>query len=177
MAVQITGARGMIETFVRAMRNAAAAWLFAAALVWTAAAAAQAPLTCTPANRGQDVCQSGNICRCIYDSGGTMTREPAGFRWDCGSLLYGRCPPGSANAALNMSVMPGPGMAPPGGASGGPVRAAQAELGRLGYNPGPIDGVIGPRTAGAIRAFQRAQRLPETGSLTPETLGRLRIAG
>jgi peptidoglycan hydrolase-like protein with peptidoglycan-binding domain len=37
--------------------------------------------------------------------------------------------------------------------------------------------VIGPRTAGAIRAFQRAQRLPETGSLTPETLGRLRIAG
>jgi hypothetical protein len=175
--VQITGARAMIETYFRTLRSAGAAGLFAAALVWTAGAAAQAPLTCGPANRGQQVCQARNVCRCIYDGGGTMTREPAGFRWDCGSLLYGTCPPGSPSTALNMTVMPGPGPASLGGAPGGQVRAAQAELGRLGYKPGPVDGVIGPRTSGALRAFQRAQQLPETGSLTPETLSRLRIAG
>jgi hypothetical protein len=171
----------MIETCFRAMRNAGAAGLFAAALVWTTDAAAQAGLSCSPANRGQQVCQARNVCRCIYDGGGTMTREPAGFRWDCGSLLYGTCPAGSPYTALNMSVMPGPGgpgAPPPGYAvGGGRVRAAQAELGRLGYRPGPVDGVIGPRTVGAIRAFQRAQQLPETGSLTPETMDRLRIAG
>ncbi len=165
----------MIETIFRVLRNAGAAGLFAAALVWTAAAAAQAPLTCGPANNGQQTCQGQSVCRCIYDSGGTMTRQPAGFRWDCGSLLYGSCPPGSPYTSLSMAVTPGPQSSGP--AAGGSVRAAQAELARLGYNPGPIDGVNGPRTAGAIRAFQRAQRLPETGSLTPETLGRLRVAG
>ena len=41
--------------------------------------------------------------------------------------------------------------------------------------PADVDGVMGPRTATAIRNFQRAQRLPETGTLTPETLQRLRV--
>jgi peptidoglycan hydrolase-like protein with peptidoglycan-binding domain len=104
-----------------------------------------------------------------------MTRQPAGFRWDCGSLLYGSCPPGSPYTSLSMAVTPGPQSSGP--AAGGSVRAAQGELARLGYKPGPVDGVIGPRTSGALRAFQRAQQLPETGSLTPETLGRLRVAG
>jgi len=167
----------MTETFFRALRNTGAAGLFAALLVWTAAAVAQAPLTCGPANNGQQTCQGQSVCRCIYDSGGTMTRQPTGFRWDCGSLLYGTCPPGSPYTSLSMAVTPGPGPQSLGPASGGQVRAAQAELGRLGYNPGPVDGVVGPRTAGALRAFQRAQHLPETGSLTPETLGRLRVAG
>ena len=36
-----------------------------------------------------------------------------------------------------------------------PVSRVQAGLQRLGYNPGPIDGVQGSQTTSAIRAYQR----------------------
>ena len=160
----------------RATRTSTALGVCAAALLWSAAAPAQAPLSCTPANQGEQVCQAEGVCKCTYNAGGTMLREPPGYRWDC-SLLYGKCAPGSAYPTLARTITPGPASAAPGRGSTGQVRAAQSELGRLGYNPGPVDGVIGQRTTNAITAFQRAQHLPETGSLTPETLGRLRIAG
>jgi peptidoglycan hydrolase-like protein with peptidoglycan-binding domain len=49
-------------------------------------------------------------------------------------------------------------------ASGGPlVYDIQNGLNRLGYDAGPADGRIGPRTRGAIREYQRAYGLPETG--------------
>jgi len=35
------------------------------------------------------------------------------------------------------------------------VSGIQARLLNLGYDPGPIDGILGPRTEAAIRAFQR----------------------
>ena len=54
------------------------------------------------------------------------------------------------------------------------IRRIQAELAVLGFNPGPIDGVIGPRTMTALRAFQRDEGLLE-GLLTVETLTRLGI--
>jgi len=153
--------------------------LFALLALGAVPAAAQAPtgaLSCSPSNLGQTVCQAEGRCRCSYSAGGTMLREPPGYRWDC-SLLLGKCSPGSAYPELVQTIMPGPApFGPPGRASGNQVRAAQAELARLGYKPGPLDGVLGPRTAGAIRAFQRTQHLPETGTLTPETLSRLRVA-
>jgi hypothetical protein len=155
------------------------AGLFAMLALGVAPATAQAPLgplACGPANVGQTVCQAEGRCRCTYGAGGTMLRDPAGYRWDC-SLLLGKCSPGSAYPELVQAITPGPAaFAPAGAVSSSQIRAAQAELIRLGYNPGPIDGVPGPRTAGAIRAYQRAQRLPETGTLTPETLSRLRVA-
>jgi peptidoglycan hydrolase-like protein with peptidoglycan-binding domain len=46
------------------------------------------------------------------------------------------------------------------------VRAVQEGLARLGYAPGPQDGVLGPRTADAIREFERDRQLKETGTLT-----------
>lgn len=55
------------------------------------------------------------------------------------------------------------------------IRRIQAELAVRGFNPGPIDGVIGPRTMTALRAFQRDEGLME-GLLTVETLTRLGIA-
>jgi hypothetical protein len=158
------------------IRRTAALGLCAAALLWAAAATAQAPLSCTPANQGEQVCQAQGVCKCVYSAGGTMMREPPGYRWDC-SLLYGKCAPGASYPALAMMTTPGPQATAPGRGTAGQVRAAQSELARLGYRPGPVDGVIGPRTTTAIKAFQRAQQLPESGSLTPETLGRLRIAG
>ena len=46
------------------------------------------------------------------------------------------------------------------------VAATQANLARLGYTPGPIDGQHGPKTSQAIRQYQRDHGLPVDGMLT-----------
>jgi len=46
---------------------------------------------------------------------------------------------------------------------------AQIELHRRGFSCGSIDGVPGPQTAAALRAFQRSAYLDETGALTRAT--------
>lgn len=43
----------------------------------------------------------------------------------------------------------------------------QASLSRLGYDPGPADGVYGQRTADAIRAYEYNNQLPLTGEPSP----------
>ena len=58
----------------------------------------------------------------------------------------------------------------------GRVRAIQRALARLGYDPGPFDGVIGPRTQAAVRAFQAALGLTADGRLTPELEREIRSA-
>ncbi len=49
------------------------------------------------------------------------------------------------------------------------VRAAQAALLLLGHGPGKIDGVLGPRTRGALRSFRIAAGLPAGDDLDGET--------
>lgn len=58
-------------------------------------------------------------------------------------------------------------------ARGEDVRAAQLALIRAGLLPGEADGVFGPQTGAAIRGFQRRERLPEDGVLTPALWERL----
>ncbi|MBI2994729.1 MAG: peptidoglycan-binding protein [Gammaproteobacteria bacterium] len=48
------------------------------------------------------------------------------------------------------------------------VAEIQSGLVRLGYNPGPVDGVLGSRTREAIRAYQRDRGLLVDGQATPE---------
>ena len=55
------------------------------------------------------------------------------------------------------------------------VRAVQVYLTYLGYNPGPIDGVVGPSTSKAVEAFQLKAKAPEGADL-PATLELLRAA-
>jgi Putative peptidoglycan binding domain len=55
----------------------------------------------------------------------------------------------------------------------GDIPAAQQALQDKGFNPGPIDGVMGPRTTAAIKEFQQKENLPVTGSLDAETQARL----
>jgi len=57
---------------------------------------------------------------------------------------------------------------PPGGP--GLVYSIQASLTRLGYDPGPVDGVYGARTADAISQFQYTNRLPVDGQPSPQLL-------
>jgi peptidoglycan hydrolase-like protein with peptidoglycan-binding domain len=59
------------------------------------------------------------------------------------------------------------GAPPPGGNL---VYDTQSALLRLGYNPGPPDGVYGQRTAEAISQYQYSNRLPVNGQPSPQLL-------
>ena len=49
------------------------------------------------------------------------------------------------------------------------VRDAQIALRDAGYEPGRIDGIMGPKTQEAIREFQTSHGLPQTGTLDATT--------
>jgi peptidoglycan hydrolase-like protein with peptidoglycan-binding domain len=55
----------------------------------------------------------------------------------------------------------------------GEVRATQEALKQQGYDPGPVDGILGAKTSAALRAFQKIQGLAETGRLDSGTRKRL----
>ena len=54
--------------------------------------------------------------------------------------------------------------------------AAQSALASQGFNPGPIDGVIGLGARRALRAWQKAHGLPADGYLSPPLIARLNAA-
>lgn len=53
------------------------------------------------------------------------------------------------------------------------MRTAQAALLLLGFGPGKIDGVLGNRTRGALKAFQTGNGLPVTGELDANSYAKL----
>jgi len=55
------------------------------------------------------------------------------------------------------------------------VKTAQQALQDKGYNPGPVDGMIGPRTREALKSFQTASGLETTGTLNPATAEKLGV--
>ncbi|MEZ5175633.1 MAG: peptidoglycan-binding protein [Acidimicrobiia bacterium] len=59
------------------------------------------------------------------------------------------------------------------GARGSAVRAVQRELADRGFDPGPADGIFGPRTLSAVVAFQRSKSLWVDGLVGPRTLSAL----
>jgi peptidoglycan hydrolase-like protein with peptidoglycan-binding domain len=56
------------------------------------------------------------------------------------------------------------------------VTKAQQALTDKGFNPGPIDGKMGPKTKAAITAFQTKESLKVTGRLDKETKDKLMTA-
>ncbi len=50
------------------------------------------------------------------------------------------------------------------------MRSVQRMLRDVGYDPGPIDGSRGGKTASALSSFQRDKGLKRTGTLTASTL-------
>jgi len=83
------------------------------------------------------------------------------------------CAPSAGFAAADSATLlaPGAGYAIPKGSQ--PVRDVQRLLRRLGDAPGPVDGLYGPLTAGAVQRFQEAHALAVDGVVGPETMGRL----
>jgi peptidoglycan hydrolase-like protein with peptidoglycan-binding domain len=55
------------------------------------------------------------------------------------------------------------------GGTGNDVTAYQQQLADRGFDPGPVDGVKGPRTTAAVKAFQKANGLVEDGIVGPKT--------
>lgn len=55
------------------------------------------------------------------------------------------------------------------GDRGEDVKVLQRALKRAGYDAGTIDGIFGPRTEAAVRAFQRANGLTVDGIVGPRT--------
>jgi len=78
--------------------------------------------------------------------------------------------PTSASTSSSSSAMPSSHY------ESGLVRSVQQALNDKGYNAGPTDGQWGPATEDAVRRFQRASGLPETGQLERPTLDALGIA-
>lgn len=57
------------------------------------------------------------------------------------------------------------------------VKKAQEALATQGYNPGPADGVWGPRTSDAVKKAQTAKNIEPTGQLDDKTLVAIGVTG
>jgi peptidoglycan hydrolase-like protein with peptidoglycan-binding domain len=91
--------------------------------------------------------------RLFQDNGGNMTVSLTSRA--AGEASPSASPPTSASTPLKPA---------------NDVAAAQQRLKDRGYYSGPIDGVIGPDTEAAVRAYQRNQRLSVTGKLDSQTV-------
>ena len=92
---------------------------------------------------------------------------------------------GKAKSGTNMgqSAAPAPGVggtAKPatgmnGGAGAEKVKGLQEALQAKGMDPGPVDGIMGPKTTAALKAFQKDQKLTESGRLDDQTRDKLGV--
>lgn len=55
------------------------------------------------------------------------------------------------------------------------IKKVQQKLNQKGFDAGPVDGIMGPKTRSGLKAFQAEEGLPATGRLTEETLDKLGI--
>jgi len=74
---------------------------------------------------------------------------------------------GGAQAAQRPQA---PASTPSGTPASALVRAVQSALERAGFDPGPVDGLLGKRTIAAIQRFQRSLGLAATGAASQELL-------
>lgn len=95
------------------------------------------------------------------DGAAGSATSPTGSADQANTVQYAAVAPGATTAA--------PAAAPP--AHDPPtISRAQARLLELGYRIGKADGILGPRTKGALQQYQRAKGLAETGALDHATL-------
>ena len=59
------------------------------------------------------------------------------------------------------------------GSSGSEVEDLQRKLAGKGINPGPVDGIFGPKTEDAVKRFQERAGLEADGIAGPKTMAAL----
>ena len=79
----------------------------------------------------------------------------------------------SSRAASEASPSASPSTTASAPAPANDVRSAQQRLKDDGYYSGPVDGLLGPTTVAALRAYQRDHRLTVTGRLDQATVSSL----
>ena len=62
------------------------------------------------------------------------------------------------------------------GGSSTQIRQLQEQLKAQGHDPGPIDGVMGPRTQQALKDYQKDQNISASGRLDSQTRQKLGLA-
>lgn len=106
-----------------------------------------------------------------------LARDVAGTRavkneltYDPANRAISAAPRSSKGAAVHASKV---------GASGShaQVMAFQQALKDKGFDPGPIDGTVGPRTTAAVRAYQKTEHLTMTGEMNADTAAKLGVKG
>gem|GEM_PF-926630 len=103
-------------------------------------------------------------------------------------IVAARLTPAQLDAAQVRASTWQPPEIPPGDASARPlapttplspaasrVQQAQARLKAAGFDPGPPDGTLGPKTRDALRRYQRTKGLQATGELDAQTLDALHL--
>ncbi|MGD0223760.1 MAG: peptidoglycan-binding domain-containing protein [Terriglobia bacterium] len=55
------------------------------------------------------------------------------------------------------------------------IKKVQQTLRDKGFDPGPIDGVMGSQTRNALSQYQKSENLPVTGHVDAETAGKLGV--
>lgn len=104
---------------------------------------------------------------------GVIAGSATGRRWDMGLLL-----PGvryTANAEVEPTPVPPVIRLTKPHMTGTSVKRVQQALKKLGFDPGPLDGDYGPKTAAAVAAFQLAKGLVADGEVGPQTLKALAL--
>ena len=62
------------------------------------------------------------------------------------------------------------------GDTGDGVKQVQTAVGKLGFDPGPVDGIYGPQTVRAVAAFQEANGLANDGIVGTDTAAKMNAA-
>jgi len=75
--------------------------------------------------------------------------------------------------AAALAPTPTPIPSPPAAMTEDTVRDIQTALTQLGYNPGPVDGLMGRQTEGALSAWRQENGLPPSDPMTEADLARL----
>jgi putative peptidoglycan binding protein len=154
----------MSETSSIAVRLTKLSVIFAAALL--VAQLLAAPASAQIVERGVQGGITGAIIGGII-GGGRGAGRGAAIGAGVG-VVAGAIERDNAQRAYAYGPPPGPYGPPPPGAN--LVYDTQVSLYRLGYNPGPPDGVYGQRTAEAISQYQSSYGLPVTGQPSPALL-------
>jgi peptidoglycan hydrolase-like protein with peptidoglycan-binding domain len=83
---------------------------------------------------------------------------------------------GVPNATLLANLRVGTGPAASAALTRAQIAELQAALSERGYDPGPHDGVVGPKVRAAIRTYQADAGLPPTGEATASLLAHIQSA-